>query len=118
MAKFGGVLSCSDLNGDGAVTFDECTLTDEELELILDTMAAHSFNFVLDDLGAGTHDVVVEAMVDTNASWQLGTASATAAIGKGSLTVEEVRLVKGAAILVPEPRSNDTGRRRRGALCF
>ncbi len=101
MAKFGGVLSCSDLNGDGIVSFDECTLTEEELQLILDTMAAHAFNFVLDDLGSGTHEVVVEAMVDTSASWQLGSASATAAIGKGSLTVEEVRLVKGAEILVP-----------------
>lgn len=101
MASFGGVLNCADLNVDGVITFDECALTEEELELILDTMGAHAFNFVLDDLGAGTHEVVVEAMVETNASWQLGSASATGAVGKGSLTVEEVRLVRGAEILVP-----------------
>lgn len=101
MAKFGGVLACSDTNGDGIVSFDECVITEEELNLILNTMAAHAFNFVIDDLGAGTHNVIVEAMVDTNASWQLGSASANAAVGKGSLTVEEVRLVKGAELLAP-----------------
>lgn len=98
MAKFGGVLSCADLNADGIVSFDECTLTEEELNLILDTMAAHHFNFVLDDLGSGEHTVQIQARVITDKGAQLGSASAFGSVGKGSLTVEEVRLVKGVDI--------------------
>lgn len=54
-AMFGGIMDeCYDLNGDG-ITMDECTWTDEELQLILQTMNANAFNYVLDDLGAGDH---------------------------------------------------------------
>jgi hypothetical protein len=84
-------------NGDNIVNFDECQ-TPEELGLILDTLEAHHFNFVIDDLGSGIHTIVVEARVTTSANWQLGSASATGAVGKGTVTVEEVRLVKGAEI--------------------
>lgn len=101
MAKFGGYLNCQDANGDNIVNYTECTLTEEELELILDTMAAHHFNFILDDVGVGTHSVTVQARLSTNVGWDTGNAVASASIGKGSLSVEEVRLVKGADILTP-----------------
>ncbi len=94
MATFGGYSKCTDVNSDGTITLDECTLTEEELNLILDTMAAHHFNFVLDDLGSGVHTVQIQARVTTDKGAQLGSASALGSIGKGSLTVEEVRLVK------------------------
>ena len=94
MAKLGGVLNCQDLDGDGIIGFDECTLTDEEIQLILDTKAAHSFNLALDDLGSGTHTIRVFARVTTDRGVDTGTASATGLVGKGSVTVEEVRLVK------------------------
>jgi hypothetical protein len=94
MAKLGGVLNCSDLDGEGIIGFDECTLTDEEIQLILDTKAAHSFNFVLDNLGSGTHTVRVLARITTDHGADTGTSSAAGLVGKGSLTVEEVRLVK------------------------
>ena len=94
MAKLGGVLNCSDLNGDGVIGFDECTLTDEEIQLILDTKAAHAFNFALDNLGSGVHDVRVLARITTDNGADTGTSSATGLVGKGSVTVEEVRLVK------------------------
>lgn len=97
MAKFGGIMTCSDLNGDGIVGVNECTFTDEELQLILDTMAAHHFNFALTELGSGVHTVQVQAKLSTNTSSTQ--ASATAAVGKGALTVEEVRLVKDAVII-------------------
>ncbi|NWF77511.1 MAG: hypothetical protein HXY36_02790 [Chloroflexi bacterium] len=75
-------------------------LTEEELELILDTMSANSFNFILDDLPQGTHTVTVEAMIDTETLAQLGVAEAWATIGNGSVTVEEVRMIKGEDILL------------------
>jgi hypothetical protein len=86
-----------DTDGDGipdAVQIDEDLLTPEEIELILDTMTANSFNFVLNDLSSGVHTIEVQAKIDTATSAQEGTASATATIGKGSVTVEEVRLIK------------------------
>jgi hypothetical protein len=99
-ALFGGILeSCTDVNGDGTITNDECTWTDEELELILDTMNANAFNFVLDDLGPGEHTVTVQARISTEAEAGAGVADAKATIGKGSMTVEEVRLIKNEDIL-------------------
>ena len=56
-AKLGGVLNCSDADGDGIITFDECDLTDEEIGLILDTKAAHTFNFLAYNIGSGSHTI-------------------------------------------------------------
>ena len=104
MAKFAGFNNCFDASGDGVIDpLTECTLDPEELSLLLDTMAAHHFAFVLDDLGSGLHNVVVQAQVITDkglAGSQLGEATARGLVGKGSLTVEEVRLVNGAVIEV------------------
>jgi hypothetical protein len=69
-------------------------LTEEELELILDTMSANSFNFIVDDLSAGVHTVEVWAKVDTDADHDLGSAEARGTIGYGSVTIEEVRMIQ------------------------
>jgi hypothetical protein len=98
-ATLGGILeNCTDSNGDGDIDLNDCTLAPEEIELILDTMAAHSFNFIMDDLGPGEHAVEVQAMISTSSSSGAGSASANATIGNGSVTVEEVRLIKGEDI--------------------
>lgn len=94
LASLGGVFTCT------GITLDTCTITDEVLRLILDTTSAHHFNFVLDDTGTGTHTVELQVRLNTNTSWQTGNAEAIAVIGKGSLTVEEVRLVKGAIVVL------------------
>ncbi len=86
-ATLGGFTSCSDVNGDGIIDVTtECSLTDEEIELILNTTAAHHFNFVQANLGQGTHSVVVKAKISN-------TDNAYAVLGKGSLSVEEVQAV-------------------------
>ena len=95
MAKFNGI--CTDTNGDGIIQFTECT-TPEELQLILDTQAAHHFTFVADDVGTGIHTIRGQACTATAGSSQAGSWNASAAFGKGALVVEEVRLVKGAII--------------------
>lgn len=95
IARFNGI--CYDDNGDGIVQFAECT-TPEELQLILDTQAAHHFNFVADDVGTGIHVIEGQACTGTAGSSQQGSWSAQAAFGKGSLAVEEIRLVKDAVI--------------------
>jgi hypothetical protein len=82
----------------GSVIIDENCVTPEELSLILDTMNANSFVFALDDMGSGVHSVKVQARMALNNTVQLGDVEARCAIGKGSMSVEEVRLVKGMQI--------------------
>lgn len=79
----------------GNVIIDETLLEPEEVGLVLDTLDANSFSFVLTDVGVGVHRVEVQARIDLGAAAQSGDAVAKAAIGKGSLTVEEVRLIRG-----------------------
>jgi hypothetical protein len=83
----------------GTVIIDEDLLQPEEVELIQDTMSANSFNFVLDDLSSGAHTIEVQARIDLGASAQAGSSVAKATIGRGSMTVEEVRMVKNEDIL-------------------
>lgn len=82
-AKFAGIVECVD---------GTCTLTDEELELLLSTLDASAFNFIVDDLDQGTHLLEVQAVGITSAS--SADASSSAFVGAGSVTIEEVRMVK------------------------
>jgi hypothetical protein len=92
-ATLGGYFSeCADDNEDGITDIlTECLLFPEEIQLILDTMAAHHFNFVYANLPAGDHTIEVRAEIKSSTSSQTGSANALATIGKGSLTVEEIR---------------------------
>lgn len=102
-ALFGGIMeSCTDEDGDGVITYDECEWTDEELELVLDTMNANAFNFIMDDLTAGEHTVDVQARIETATAVGKGEATAYATIGNGSMTVEEVRMIQDEDIILPE----------------
>ena len=101
-AVLGGVIaSCEDLDGDGVIDVaTECDVTDEEIELMLRTMGAHHFNFVAPDLLPGDHVVVVEATVATLTSTvnvapfdSVNEAEASGLVGKGSLTVQQVRAI-------------------------
>ncbi len=77
-------------------------LTPEEIGLIIGTLSANSFNFIVPDLGPGMHPVEVKAACVTGAFSQAGSAAAMAAIGLGSVTIEEVRMVKGEdAVVLP-----------------
>jgi len=100
-AKLQGIIQNLNCFPDGVFTpgAPGCVLTPEEIELILDTLEASAFFFVLDDLGAGDHNVIVQARIDTAVSSL--DAEAKGLIGKGAVTVEEVRLLKGAGILTP-----------------
>jgi hypothetical protein len=101
MAVFQGLLTNEEgdvcLSADpltGSITIDEDCLRPEEVQLILDTMSANSFNFIIPDVSSGTHSVAVIAEIDSNTSAQEGSAEALATIGKGTVSVEEVRYIK------------------------
>jgi hypothetical protein len=93
---------CVDADLDGHITLDECTATPEDIELMLKTMAAHHFNFALADVGVGYHEVSVEVAAEVNgylAGSAQGSFEAKAAVGKGSLQIDEVRMVKGVDLM-------------------
>ena len=71
-----------------------CTLTPEQITLALDTTSAHSFNFILLNVGTGIHTLKVQARASSASSGTNGgVAISNALYGLGSLTVESVRLV-------------------------
>jgi hypothetical protein len=92
--------ACTDVNLDGVVTIPtECTFTQQQFELILDGMQANAFNFALPNVSSGVHLIQLQARIDINLSaTPITNVEARATVGKGSLIVEEVRLIKNADI--------------------
>lgn len=93
----------TNLDGSVSIVVDPDCVTPETIELILDTLDAASFNFVAPDVPVGIHTVSVQARIRTSTSVQEGTATATAFVGKGSMTVESVRLIRGEDVIVDLP---------------
>jgi hypothetical protein len=74
----------------------DITIGDPEvIELFIGTLSAHSFNFIVEDLDPGMHEVKVYVMAISTAISQAGSAEARAMVGLGSMTIEEVRMAKG-----------------------
>jgi len=99
-ATFSGLLSLCVDPETGAID-PECFefLVPEEIGLLLDTMNANSFNFYYGVELSGVHTVEVWAQIGTTTSITGGEppgtfAEAEALIGKGSVTIDLVRLIK------------------------
>jgi len=89
------------------------TCTDEQIDLILSTTSAHTFNYVLLNTGSGTHTVTIQARLDagqvctndnsngtggvtcTNVNTSGGSSVAAALFGVGSVIVQPVHLGPG-----------------------
>jgi len=70
-----------------------CTLTPEQVTLVLDTASAHSFNFILLNVGVGSHTVQVQAKTAAPSTADTGgVAISNASYGLGSTLVNVVRL--------------------------
>jgi hypothetical protein len=96
-AKFMGIFTgdCLIVDPDtGEVTLNYTCLEPEELDLILNTMSANSFNFVVADLTPGNHVITIEAKIIANGAAEEGEYEAMAMIGQGSVVIELVRMVK------------------------
>ena len=95
MAKFGGILTDDSItcNADGCV-IDYTKVTDEELQLILSTMSSNAFNFLAPNLSSGIYEVVVETEIGSAGVAGAGSSNAYAAVGLGSLVVDEIRMLK------------------------
>jgi hypothetical protein len=80
---------------DYVMVIDYDCLEPEELELILSTLSANSFNFVVADLTPGEHVITVQAKIYVEGSAQEGKYVAKALVGQGSVVIEAVRMIKG-----------------------
>ncbi len=95
---------------------DITTCSQEVVDLILSTTSAHTFNFILTEVGAGQHTITVQARLDagnvcynTNGSvttcsssdvvnTSLGSSVSAALFGLGSVTVMPVQLAPGFSL--------------------
>jgi hypothetical protein len=100
----GAIAGCltlvTNLDGSVSIVVDPLCVTPETIELILDSMDAASFNFIAVDVPQGVHLVAVQARIDTTGSAQTGSWSALGTVGKGSVTVESVRLIKDPNVIL------------------
>jgi hypothetical protein len=88
---------------DYAITIDYDCLEYEELDLLLRTLSANSFNFVVADLEPGNHVITVQAKIIANGEYGNGRFEAYGLVGQGSVIIETVRMVKGEDYLdIPE----------------
>ena len=91
-ANLGNIFT--DCFANGGNTGTGCTLSQEQITLALETTSAHSYNFILVNVGTGTHTLLIQAQVNTAATGNNGgVAISNAMFGLGSVTVESVRFV-------------------------
>ncbi len=97
-ADFEVVGTCLIQLADGQIVLRTACLTPEELRLVTGSMTANAFNFLYHNAQeSSVHTITVIAWLDTGAALggtTLGSASAKATIGLGSMQVETIRLVK------------------------
>ena len=105
-AVFQGLIEgCLTVDENGNVIIDEECVEPETIELLIETMNANAFSFVLDDLGSGVHTITVQARINllnalTGDDALNSDVEAKALVGKGTVAVQEVRLVRGAEIIL------------------
>ena len=93
--KLSGILTCP--ASDTPDVDDFCSITDdEEVNLLLETMSANHFNFVVRNVSSGNHTVsaTITATTHTDCTTFEESCRAEVAVGPGSITVEEVRSTK------------------------
>lgn len=96
--QIGGALSVDPTTG--SIVVDPTLVNAETIELILATLDAATFNFVALDVPQGVHTITVQARINTRGSAQEGEFEAKALVGKGSMLVESVRLIKDANVIL------------------
>ncbi len=97
------LVTVSNIDGSFSTTVNTNCVTPEVVQLINDTLDAASFSFVAVDVPQGNHVVSVQAKIETSGTVQNGTFQARALVGKGSMTVESVRLVKDPNVVLDVP---------------
>jgi hypothetical protein len=87
-----------------------CSTTPESIQLLLSTTSAHSFNFIVPGLAAGTHTIQfnVAASTDATTTSALAGAEASVMVGVGSLTAQVVKTLTPFDSITVGPGGNPT----------
>src|SRR5438874_3388489 len=80
--------------GNPQIVLNTNCVQSEIIGLIQDTVNANSFTFAAPNLASGIHNIKIQAKLDFQGSAQNGTFTAAALLGKGTLTIDSVRLAK------------------------
>ena len=103
----GAIAAClslvTNLDGTTSIVVDTNCVTAETIELVLDSMDANAFNFVAVNVPQGVHLISVQARIDTTGIAQTGSWTALGTVGKGTMTVESVRLIRDANVPLDVP---------------
>jgi hypothetical protein len=104
-AKLQGFIAtsgCFDADGNFRDDLAECTLYTEEIGLMLDTLQANAFNYLVENLNQGVYTVVAEAEIHTCSSdpaancattGENGSSfSSTAMLGMRSMVLDEIHI--------------------------
>lgn len=104
-AKLQGFIAtsgCFDADGNFRDDLAECTLFTEEIGLMLDTLQANAFNFIVENLDQGVYTVVAESEIRTCSSDPAANCTTTgdngssfgsaAMLGMRSMVLDEIRL--------------------------
>jgi hypothetical protein len=76
------------------IVLDTNCVLPEVIGLLQDTVSANSFTFGAPNLSSGYHNVKIQAQIAAMGDNQTGTFTATALLGKGTMTADSVRLAK------------------------
>ena len=90
-----GFVDINDITGELEV------VSDEFVQLMLETMSANAFNFIIEDVCSGVHTIDVQVSRVPDAGCDGTYAQVSAIIGHRSMTVESVRLIKDSGITDP-----------------
>jgi len=88
---------------DRVQTLNTFLMFDEMINLIMRTVSAASFSWVGIDIPVGVHNITIQARVVTDGSTIFGTFTAMGGVGKGTMTVESVRLIKDEDVIADPP---------------
>jgi hypothetical protein len=80
--------------GNLQIVLDTNCVAPEVISLMQDTVSANSFTFAMPNVSSGWHAVQIQAKIDALGDNQTGTFKVVGLLGKGTLTVESVRLAK------------------------
>jgi hypothetical protein len=82
-------------SGGLSIVLDPACVTPELIGLTEDSMSANSFTFAIPNVSTGVHRIQVQAQISAMGDAQSGSFTAFGLLGKGTMTVESSRLVKG-----------------------
>jgi len=97
-AIIAGVSNCLSIITNGAgglqIVLNTNCVQPEIISLLDDSVSANSFIFAAPNLASGFHNIEIQARIDALGDNQNGSFTATAFLGKGTMTAESVRVAK------------------------